>query len=34
LEARDAGTLERLKVGIAARVAKIGRRDHLNVTWS
>jgi len=34
VEARDPGTLERLKGGIAARVAKIGRRDHLSVSWS
>ena len=34
VEAEEAATLERLKEAIAARIAKIGRRDGLAVTWS
>jgi hypothetical protein len=34
VEADDAAALERLKAAIAARIAKIGRRDGLAVAWS
>ncbi|MBR7836598.1 DUF2218 domain-containing protein [Actinospica durhamensis] len=34
VEAEDPATLERLKASIAARIAKIGRRDGLTVAWS
>jgi Uncharacterized protein conserved in bacteria (DUF2218) len=33
LEAEDPAALERLKTAIAARIAKIGRRDDLTVAW-
>jgi hypothetical protein len=32
-QAADEGKLRRIQDGIAARVQKIGRRDHLTVTW-
>lgn len=34
VEADDAAALERLEGAIAARIAKIGRRDGLSVAWS
>lgn len=34
VEAEEAAALERLKGAIAARIAKIGRRDGLAVIWS
>lgn len=33
LDADDEPTLQRLRDGIARRIEKIGRRDHLTVTW-
>ena len=33
VEAEDAAALEKLKTAIAARIAKIGRRDGLQVDW-